>query len=202
MSEDIFIGAISNGLIYYFIDYIDQVSLMTRTKSATDILMDTILVYYYSYDSNIYSDLRPLILTASGIGLSIASSSGHVDSAISFTSAWSYFVIGGLTRLGTVGQSYSISVGIKPASVNGGTIVHVSKYNYNCASSNWCLAFIGFTLSGQIAIQFWCGSYNNNLVSLTDSVLSINVWTYVVQIIWAWGSVKENHVKLLYLIYY
>lgn len=177
---DIFIGAISNGPGYYFTGYIDQVSLMTRSKSAAEILMDATLVCYYSFDSNAYTDSGPLALTATGVGLSLASGAGRVNSAISFTSASSYFVVGGLTKLGTVGPSYSISIWINPTSVNGGTIAHVSSCNYNCIS-RWCLAFIGLTSSGQIAIQSWSGSYNNNLVALTGPVLSINVWTHVVQ---------------------
>lgn len=85
-----------------------------------------------------------------------------------------------MTRLGTTGRSYSISIWINPTSVNGGTIAHVSACN-NACSSNWCLALIGFTSSGQIAIQSWSGLYNNNLVALTGPILSINVWAHVVQ---------------------
>ncbi len=80
----------------------------------------------------------------------------------------------GLIRLSTIDQSYSISVWIKLTSVNGGTVTHVLKSNYNC-SSYWYLVFIGFTLSSQIAIQSWSGSYTNNLVALTNPVLSIYV---------------------------
>ncbi len=180
MTGDIFIGAINNGsIIYYFTGYIDQVSLMTRTKIAAEILMDATLVCYFSFDSSIYTDSGPLNLTATGVGVSWANGTGRINRGISFTSASSYFVVDGLTRLGTVGQAYSISIWIQPTSVNGGTIAHVSMCNYNC-SFNWCLPFIGFTSSGHIAVQSWSGALTN-LVSLTGPVLSINVWTHVVQ---------------------
>jgi hypothetical protein len=174
----IFIGAINNILRSYFTGYIDQVSLMTRTKTAAEILIDATLVCFYSFDSSLYYDSGPLSLSASG--LSISSSTGRVNTAISFTAASSYFVVGGLTKLGTIGQVYSISIWIKPTSVSGGTIIHVSKCSSSCGS-NWCLAFIGFTSSGEIAIQSWTGVYNSSLVALTGPVLSINVWTHIVQ---------------------
>ena len=180
MIGDILIGAITNGIKHYFTGYIDQVSLMTRTKSAAEILMDATLVCYYSFDTNLYVDSGPLSLNALGAGLSVANNTGRINSAISFDLNSSYFVVGGLTRLGTFDQPYSISLWIKPTSVNSGTIVHVSKCDYSC-SSNWCLAFIGFTSNGEIAIQSWSGFYNNNLVALTGPSVSINVWTHIVQ---------------------
>jgi len=179
MAGAILIGAIDNGTRHYFTGNIDQVSLITQAKTAAEILDDATLVCYYSFDSNLYSDSGPLNLIGSGVNVTNAFGDGRVNDAISFTSAPSYFLVGGLTRLGTVNQPYSISIWIKPASVNGGTIAYVSNCNYNCA--NWCLAFIGLTLGGQIAIQSWSTVTNSNLVSLTGPVLSINVWTHVVQ---------------------
>jgi hypothetical protein len=38
-------------------------------------------------------------------------------------------------------------------------------YNY---SSYWCLAFIEFTSSGQIAIQSWSGSYTKQWNAVSD----------------------------------
>jgi hypothetical protein len=89
-------------------------------------------------------------------------------------------VVGRLTKLGIHGQPYSVSVWIKPTSINGGTIIHVTRCAYNCAS-HWCLAFIGFASGGEIVIQSWGTVNNTNMVSLTGLVLSINVWTHVVQ---------------------
>lgn len=186
---DIYIGAITHGLQFYFMGYIDQVSLMTRAKTADEILMDATLVCYYPFDSSLYSDVGPLDLTATGSGISFASGAGRINSALSVTVASSYFSVGGLTRLGTVGQDYSIAIWIKPTSTSGGTIVHVSKCNVAC-SYNWCLAFIGFTSSGQIAVQSWSGSYGSYLVALTGPYVSTNVWTHVVQTYSASGGMR------------
>ena len=177
---DIFIGAAASPTLTYSTGYLDQVSLMTRAKTADEILMDATLVCYFSFDSSLYTDIGPLGLNANGSGVSFASGAGRINSALSLSVASSYFVVGGLTRLGTVGQAYSIAIWIKPTSVTGGTIAHVSRCNAAC-SHNWCLAFIGFTSTGQIAVQSWGSTYNQNLVALTGPLVSTNVWTHVVQ---------------------
>lgn len=180
MAGSVLIGAIDNGTKYYFTGNVDQVSLITRAKTATEILNDASLVCYYSFDSNSYSDSGPLNLKGSGVNITAAIGNGRINDAISFASNSSYFVVGGLTKLGILGQPYSISIWIKPTSVNGGTIAHVSKCNYNC-TGHWCLAFIGFTLAGEIAIQSWKTVTNSSLVSLTGPVVQVNVWTHVAQ---------------------
>ena len=182
MSGPILIGAIDNVFNYYFTGNIDQVSLITRAKTATEILNDASLVCYYSFDSSPYVDSGPSGLNGLTVNATTASGKGRINDAIAFISASSYFVVGGLTRLGIIGRSYSIAIWIKPASITGGTIIHISRCNYAC-SPNWCLAFVGLTSTGQIAIQSWntvvtSGSY---LASLTGPVLSTNVWTHVVQ---------------------
>ena len=179
---DIVIGAINNGPgnMVYFTGYIDEVALMTRSKSADEILMDATLVCYYTFDFSLYKDVGPLNLPASGKGSLSNNPLGRINSALVFNAFGSYFLVGRLTRLGTSGQAYSIALWIKPSSVNSGTIVHVSKCNTNC-TSNWCLAFIGFTSTGRIAIQSWSSVYNNSLVALTGPFISINVWTHIVQ---------------------
>ena len=152
---------------------------MTRTKNAAEVLMDATLVCYFPFDSTIYGDLGPLSLYATGSGVSLANNAGRINSAASFTSASTYLVIGGLTRLGTIGQAYSLSFWIKPTTITGGTIVHVSRCNMNC-TSNWCLPFIGLTSSGEIAVQSWSGRLPR-LITLTGPTLSTNIWTHVVQ---------------------
>jgi hypothetical protein len=179
LSGAILIGAIDNGARYYFTGYIDQVSLVIWAKNATEILNDASLVCYYSFDSYSYSDSGPLGLSGLGVNVIAAIGMGRVNDAISFASASSYYVIGGLIKLGIVSQPYSMSIWIKPTSLSGGTIIHVSSCNHTC-SGQWCLAFIGLTLGGQIAIQSW-RNVGSNLVSLTGPVLYTNVWTHVVQ---------------------
>lgn len=130
----IIIGAISNGTKNYFSGYIDQVSLVTRAKTPEEILYDATLVCYYSFDFNSYTDSGPLSLNGLPINVTFAVGNGRINNAISFTSPSSYFVINGFNKLGTVAAAYSISIWIKPTSVNGGTIVHVSSCNYLCSS--------------------------------------------------------------------
>jgi hypothetical protein len=180
MAGSIVIGAIDNGTIYYFTGRIDQVSLITQAKSADEILDDATLVCYFSFDSNTSADSGPLNLIGSSVNVIDAVGDGIINDAISFAVPSSYFVVGGLLKLGIVGQPYSISIWIKPTSVNGGTIAHVTKCGYSCVSL-WCLAFIGFTSGGHIAIQSWRTSNVSNLVSLTGPVAPINAWTHVVQ---------------------
>jgi hypothetical protein len=180
MGGSIVIGAIDNGTMHYFTGRIDQVSLITEAKSADEILDDATLVCYFSFDSNPYADSGPLNLIGSGVNFTAAVGDGIINDAISFTVASSYYVVGGLSKLGIIGQPYSISIWINPTSVNGGTIAHVTKCSYSCVAL-WCLAFIGFTSGGHIAIQSWRTVGGSNLVSLTGPVAPINAWTHVVQ---------------------
>jgi hypothetical protein len=118
-------------------------------------------------------------LNGSAIGLSFALGMGRVNDGISFTSTNSYFYSRGLTSLGTTNGSYSLAVWIKPTSVTNGIIIYVSKCNYNC-TLNWCMPFIGFTSTGQIAIQSWSAAVSNGtIVTLTGPNLMTNLWTHV-----------------------
>ncbi|CAF5001124.1 unnamed protein product [Rotaria sp. Silwood1] len=174
------IGAIYNNTPSGFFDgYLDQVLVVTRAKAASEILVDASLVCYYSFDANSTYDSGPLGINGSTVNVAAAVGSGRVSDAISFTTPSSYYTFGGLRLLGIDNQPYSISVWIKPTSVSGGTIVHVSKCDNNCGT-NWCLAYMGFSSSGQIVIQSWNYLYFGSLISLTGPILSTNVWTHVV----------------------
>lgn len=177
-SGSITIGASGNGTQFYFTGSIDQVALTTRAKTSSEILNDATLVCYFSFDSDLYSDSGPLNIQGSGVN--VTSANGRVNNGSSFGTLPSYFMVGGLSKLGTQTYSYSISIWINPSSLNGGTIIHVSKCAYDC-TGRWCLAFIGLTSTGQIAIQSWRPNNESRLVSLTGPVLSTNVWTHVVQ---------------------
>jgi hypothetical protein len=112
------------------------------------------------------------------VNLSSAIGFGRVNDAISFASSPSYFIFGQLTKLGVSSQPYSMAVWVKPTSLSGGTIIHVSRYNYNPAT--WCLAFMGLSSSGQIVIQSWDANGGNIPTSLTGPILQTNVWMHVV----------------------
>ena len=176
---EIILGAITNGVKRYLTGYIDEVSLMTRTKNADEILMDATLVFYYDFDTVIYTDSGPLSLNAEGAGVSQGVNIGRINSALYLNSSPSYFLTSGLTRLGTIGYAYSFSLWIKPSSINGGTIIHVSKCSVSCAN-NWCLPFLGLTSNGTIVVQSWSGALSK-LVDVTGPTVSTDVWTHIVQ---------------------
>lgn len=177
MSGAITIGTVYNSSNNFFSGYTDQLSLMTRAKNASEVLIDASLVCYYSFDNNSYYDFGPLGLNGTGVNIAPAFGSGRVNDAVSFALSSSYFVSGLMTKLGSTSQPYSMSIWLKPTSVSGGTIIQVSRFNYNPAS--WCLAFMGFSSSGQIVIQSWPNMVGIP-ISLIGPVLLTNVWTHVV----------------------
>jgi hypothetical protein len=54
-------------LIYLFYSYIDQVSLVMRTKTDSEILDDATLVYWYSLDGYTYHDSGALGLIGTAV---------------------------------------------------------------------------------------------------------------------------------------
>jgi hypothetical protein len=175
-SRDMIIGAVYTDPTDFFSGYMDQVSLITSVKTATEILYDATFVCYFSFDTTSYADSGPWNFSGTAIGLTPAIGTGRINDAVSFPSANTYFTFGGLNLLGTSNQSYSMALWIQPTSVTGGTIVYVSKCNTNCAS-NWCMPFIGFTSTGQIVTQSWSAG---TLVTLTGPTVFVNVWTHIV----------------------
>lgn len=164
---------------FFYTGYIDQLSLLTKAKTAEEILRDATLVCYYPFDGNSSYDFGPLGLNGSAIGLSFTYTSGRVNEAITFSSTNVYFIAGGLTLLGTSDRSYSMALWIKLTSVTGGTIIYVSKCDTNCVS-NWCMSFIGFTLAGQIVIQSFSSTSSGTLITLLGPTIFTNAWTHIV----------------------
>ncbi|CAF1377781.1 unnamed protein product [Didymodactylos carnosus] len=156
-----------------FNGYMDQVLFTPRAKNATEILNDATLTAYYSFDGGLYLDSGPLWIN--GTGVSVNRTTGRVNQALSFATSSSYFQATGFTLLGTVNQSFSIALWIKPTTVSGGaTIVHTSGLT---TRTGWCIPMIGLSSSGNVITQNW----NNGLVSVTGPVLSVNVWTHIVE---------------------
>ncbi|CAF0893767.1 unnamed protein product [Didymodactylos carnosus] len=161
------------GVFTPFNGYIDQVAFVPRAKNATEVLDDATLVAYYSFDNGSYLDFGPLWINGTGVGVSPVV--GRISQALSFATTHSYFQATGFTLLGTVNQSYSISLWLKPQAVSGGaTIVHVSS---STIGTGWCIPMIGLSASGQIITQSW----NNTAVAVTGPILTLNVWTHVVE---------------------
>ena len=177
ISGPITIGSIKNNLFFPFNGYVDQVSLVTRAKTASEILFDATVVCYYSFDSGSVYDSGSLSLNGSIAGASFTNQ-GRVNDALLFTSTNSYLMSGGMTMLGTTNRAYSFAVWIKATSVINGVIVYVSKCDTNCAS-NWCMPFMGLTATGQIAIQSWSATSGGTIVILTGPTIMTNTWIHV-----------------------
>ena len=79
----------------------------------------------------------------------------------------------GLVYLGTDSYPFSVAIWIRPNTVAGGTIAHLSR---TLAGAPWSMPILGFTNAGNIAAQV-CAT--NSSVSLTGTTLSVGVCTHV-----------------------
>lgn len=168
----------TNGVNYpdnYFDGYIDSIAYFGRSKNATEVLNDATLVAFLSFDSNTLVDSGPLLINGTGTSYSF-SSSGRVLNALTLSNSLSYVQVTGLRRIGLNSWPYSVSIWIKPTSLAGGTIMHLSSRVDGAQPNAWCLPIMGLTSSGQIAINSWNGSN----VPLTGPLVTANVWTHVV----------------------
>ncbi|CAF4274495.1 unnamed protein product [Rotaria magnacalcarata] len=154
----------------YWDGCIDQVLYVALAKNATEVLYEATLTFSYSFENNL---LDSGALGINGTGTNVAySTSGRVNNCLSLLSNSSYVQVTNLVLLGTVGQPYSFSIWIKPNTVVGGTIFHVSSVT---AGIGWCIPMLGFTSSGNVGTQSWNGSF----VSITGPVVTTNVWTHL-----------------------
>jgi hypothetical protein len=71
--------------------YIDQVSLVMRTKTESEILDDATLVCWHSFDGGSYDDSGSLGLNGTAANVTIVN--GRVNQAINFTSDLSYYQV-------------------------------------------------------------------------------------------------------------
>ncbi|CAF5053509.1 unnamed protein product [Rotaria magnacalcarata] len=117
--------------------------LQTLGIIATEVLYEATLTFSYSFENNL---LDGGTLGINGTGTTISySTSGRVNNCLSLLSSSSYVQATNLVLLGTVAQSYSFSIWIKPNAVAGGTIVHVSSGT--TGHGGWCIPMLGFTSS-------------------------------------------------------
>lgn len=140
--------------------------------SAVEVLRDATLTVSYTFNFSLIDD-GPLGINGTGTNVQY-DTNGRVNVSLSLSVSPSFVRITGLVYLGTSGHPYSIAVWIKPTSVNGGTIIHVSP---SSGGTSWSFPMLGFTSSGNIAIRS-CDSGGSK--SLTGPVITVNVWTHVV----------------------
>jgi hypothetical protein len=159
----------------YFDGCLDSIAYFGRSKNATEVLNDATLVSYLSFDVNTLIDSGPLGINGTGTNYSYTSS-GRLNKGLSLSGLSSYVQITGLRRIGINSWSYSVAIWIKPTSLAGGTIMHLSSRTDGAQTNAWCLPIMGLTSSGQIAINSW----NNSNVPLTGPSVLLNSWTHVV----------------------
>lgn len=160
----------------YLNAYVNHFTISSRAKSACEILNDAKLVAYFPFDSGSLIDVGPNMIGATAAGQTTIT--GKRNQALSFTGngATSYFQMGGLTALGTSNSAFSIALYINPA-VLYGSVVHVSMFasgefrsltlplcyltssDHILGTSGWCLPFVGFTNSQELAVQVWNSTF-------------------------------------------
>lgn len=149
--------------------YIDQVSITYRAKAANEILDDASLIAYYSFDCGSIFDSGPNLLRSTASGITMIT--GQVKGAVFFNSIGAYFQTSPFMMFGIANQSFSIALWIKPLNLSG-ILIHLSNQS---TGNGLCMPLLGFNSSGSLIAQF-------SSFIVAESILSVNVWTHVVQI--------------------
>ncbi|CAM4770536.1 unnamed protein product [Rotaria magnacalcarata] len=159
----------------YFDGYLDSIAYFGSARNASQVLDDATLVSDLTFDGNSLVDRGPLLINGTGTSYSYTTS-GRVNGAVTLSVSSSYVQITGLRRLGLNAWPYSVAIWIKPTSVAGGTIMHLSSRTDGAQTNGWCLPIMGLTSAGRIAINSW----NGGNMPITGSSVPLNTWTHVV----------------------
>jgi len=166
---------IGTNMIYYPNNFwngcIDQVAYFGQSMTASQVLNYATLTVSYSFEGNLL-DGGSLFINGTGTSISY-SSLGAVNESVALFGNPSYIQATGLVLLGTVGQAYSLAIWVKPSTVAGGTIIHVSAGTNG--ASGWCIPVLGFTSAGYVGVQSW----NGGPVSITGPAINVNSWTHL-----------------------
>ena len=172
----------------YFNGYIDNVKVVTRAKSASEILQDASLIAYYSFDlPSVTLDNGPNGLNGTLINAAVVT--GRVNEAIRFTGASSYFQAYGFYQVPygvLLNRPFSISLWINPWLNTPCTFLQLSRLQ----SSGSCFSFLGIWSSvsnspGQITAQGY------STVTMFDPYVMINTWTHI-----SWTYSQSNGFSL------
>jgi hypothetical protein len=169
-NASLYIGGISS-LTMYYLGLIDQLSLVTRVKNASEILETATLVIYYSFDNQSLLDSGPNLINGTGINTDFAI--GHVNKAIAFNTTPSYVQINNLVLFGQKYWPYSFAFWIYAYSAKNATLVHMWKPN---APTAFCMPILGFTASGLIVAQTW---NLTQILTITGPIISANTWVHI-----------------------
>ncbi|CAF1554949.1 unnamed protein product [Adineta ricciae] len=168
-----------NGTMSYFQGYMDQITVSNRTKSSCEVLEIATLVAHFTFDDGSFlQDSGPNSLDKATTQSTSSIPYGQYGQAIHFTGTTSsFFQVSGFTSLGTTNKPFSISLWIRPMSLQG-VLVHVTRQlTGHCG---WCIPFLAFTSNGSIFAEIWTG---DSLVSVIGpkSAVSTLVWSHIVQ---------------------
>jgi hypothetical protein len=163
----------------FFNGYIDNVMIVTRAKSSTEILKDASLAAYYSFDVP-YSTYDSSLNGLNGTSVSTVTVSGRVNQAMRLFGSSSYFQAFGFYQFGyatLLNRAFSISMWINPSSSSASVLVQMSS----AQASSTCFNMIGFisntNLASQLMVQgfYSFGSY----VTIFGPFISVNTWTHM-----------------------
>jgi len=159
----------------YFSGHIDNLRIVTRAKSASEILSDASLIAYYSFDlpSPNY-DSGPNGLHGSSVNT--ASVTGRVNQAMRFIGSSSYFQAYGFYQLGfgvIANRPYSIALWINPASTAACAFLQQSRF----ATSSTCVNVLGLWTSTGQAAQIVAQGYA--WPTIYGPFITINTWIHI-----------------------
>lgn len=156
----------------------DLMTVSNRAKSSCEILEIATLVAHFKFDTGLFlKDSGPNGLDAT-TQLTSSVPSGRFSQGITFNGSSCYFQMGGFTSLAISNNPFSISLWLRPISLQG-IVLHVSASSTGFGYA-WCLSFLGFDVNGSFLAQIYNGSADVSVVDPTFSV-STSVWSHVVQ---------------------
>jgi hypothetical protein len=130
-------------------------------------------VTYFAFDSGpLLVDSGPNTLQNTQQSISFVSS-GHSSQAIYFNNSLSFIQINDLTALGIINQSFSISLWIRPYSLEG-ILVFLSK---TALGTQWSIPIIGFATNESLVGQI----LDTQVISILDLIsLTTSIWSHIV----------------------
>jgi hypothetical protein len=169
-NASLYIGGTSVLLMCY-LGLIDQLSIVTRVKSASEILETATLVVYYSFDNQSLLDSGPNLIN--GTGINTGFTLGRVNEGIVFNTTGSYVQINNLVLFGTQYWPYSFTFWIYPYSTENGTVIHMWNPS---APTTYCMPIIGFSASGSIVAQTW---NSTQILAIVGPAIAPNTWAHI-----------------------
>jgi hypothetical protein len=159
----------------FFNGYIDNVRIVTRAKSATEVLSDASLIAYYSFDLP-YPTIDNGVNGLNGSSVNTAVVTGRVNEAMRFTGSSSYFQAYGFYQLGfgvNYNKPFSVSLWISPTSTSSCSFLQQST----TATGGSCFNQLGiWTYTGNTA-QIVAQGYA--WPTIYGPFITLNTWMHI-----------------------